>query len=166
MCEKRLALPTALSVLALACVCSFTPPIAAAQQSGGSVDSLASVVANLVLAIDAQSERLAQVEAQVAHLVAALDSARQNSDVARPQENRASPVTPLRGWRNSSAWGRVKDGMSERQVTSILGQPTSVERVSPWATLFYRGEVSGSGFVSGNLLLRNDRVVVVEEPVF
>ena len=57
--------------------------------------------------------------------------------------------------------------MSERQVISILGQPTSVENIlGIYRTLFYRGEVPGSGFPTGLIELLNDRVWKKDIPVF
>lgn len=69
-------------------------------------------------------------------------------------------------WHRAEAWRRLKDGMSERQVLSILGNPTSTKDLHPFRTLFYRGEVTGSGFVSGNVQLQEDRVWQVNVPVF
>lgn len=69
-------------------------------------------------------------------------------------------------WHDGSTWDRVRKGMSEAQVISILGRPTSVESVGGFKTLFYRGEVSGSGSVSGNIKLQDDRVWQVNTPVF
>lgn len=68
-------------------------------------------------------------------------------------------------WHTPSNWDRIKDGMSEKQVISILGRPTSTKNIL-YRTLFYRGEVTGSGFVSGNVELWNDRVRQVNKPVF
>ena len=69
-------------------------------------------------------------------------------------------------WKNPSSWNGVSNGMSERQVISILGKPTSAENVGSFRTLFYRGDVAGSGFVSGNVKLDEDRVWIVNKPVF
>lgn len=69
-------------------------------------------------------------------------------------------------WHDRNSWGRVKNGMSEAQVVSILGRPTSVKTVGGFKTLFYRGEVSSSGSVSGNIKLQDDRVWQVNTPVF
>jgi hypothetical protein len=57
--------------------------------------------------------------------------------------------------------------MSEAQVISILGRPTSIDD-NGYGTkkLFYRGEVAGSGVVSGNIFLADDRVLSVSTPVF
>lgn len=68
-------------------------------------------------------------------------------------------------WHTPSNWDRIKNGMSEKQVISILGRPTSTKNIL-YRTLFYRGEVTGSGFVSGNVELWNDRVWKVNKPVF
>ncbi len=69
-------------------------------------------------------------------------------------------------WKAPAVWEKVKDGMSQAQVVAILSQPTSVESLGSFRTLFYRGEVSGSGFVSGNVKLTDDRVWMVNKPVF
>lgn len=70
-----------------------------------------------------------------------------------------------RGWNNPASWSRVKYGMSQSQVVSILGQPTSIEDMGSVRTLFYRGEVNGR-LVSGNVRLADDRALVVNAPVF
>lgn len=69
------------------------------------------------------------------------------------------------GWHSSANWVLVKDGMSQNQVISLLGQPTSIENAGPFRTLFYRGEVNGS-FISGNVKLTDDRVWKINQPVF
>lgn len=75
-------------------------------------------------------------------------------------------------WKHPSAWTLVRSGMSERQVISLLGRPTR-RTVSPgrvFRTLFYQGEVEGSGYVSGNVQLSRDedRVTygLIDRPVF
>lgn len=80
-------------------------------------------------------------------------------------------------WKNPSAWNRVKDGMSERQVISVLGTPTGrkidILGFSEFCEvrdliLLYQGEVEGSGHVSGNvkLWLDEDQVYAINRPVF
>ena len=84
---------------------------------------------------------------------------------AAPSQPRiAISLTP---WHDRKSWGSVKNGMSEAQVMTILGRPTSAEAVGDSIkTLFYRGEVPGSGSVSGNIKLHDDRVWQVNIPVF
>lgn len=83
-----------------------------------------------------------------------------------PRSSSPQSSVAARGWHNPASWSRVKDGMSESQVMSILGQPTSVENIGSHRTLFYRGEVGSGGFVSGNVKISQDRVYLVNEPVF
>src|SRR5439155_14334905 len=71
------------------------------------------------------------------------------------------------GWKVPLNWDKVRYGMSERQVIATLGQPTSAKQeAGTWRTLYYRGEVGSSGFVSGNVVLNDDRVFAVYKPVF
>ena len=69
-------------------------------------------------------------------------------------------------WKNPSSWDKVRDGMSESQVISILGEPTTTKDLGSMRTLFYRGKVEDSGFVSGNVKLDEDRVWDINKPVF
>jgi hypothetical protein len=69
------------------------------------------------------------------------------------------------GWHNLTNWQHIKHGMSERQVISILGQPTSFIDLLTMRTIYYRGKINGS-FVSGNIALDDDRVVTVSIPRF
>ncbi|MFQ2006792.1 hypothetical protein ACK34G_15935 [Aeromonas veronii] len=103
-----------------------------------------------------QSERIDALERQ-------LSTSAPASTIGKRSPAPAGTVTG--GWHSPANWGRVKDGMSQSQVVSLLGQPTSIENIGPYRTLFYRGEVNGS-FVSGNAKLTDDRVWQVNEPVF
>jgi hypothetical protein len=69
-------------------------------------------------------------------------------------------------WHAAESWARVTTGMSEAEVTEILGPPTSVESIDSYKTLFYRGPVAGSGSMSGIVNLRDGRVVAVNAPDF
>ena len=69
------------------------------------------------------------------------------------------------GWHNLTNWQRIKHGMSERQVISILGQSTSFTGLLPIRTIYYRGKVNGS-FVTGNIVLDDGRVMAVSIPMF
>ena len=68
------------------------------------------------------------------------------------QEGSVKNVTPLSseyGWHKKSSWDKLKHGMSEQQVISILGPPTKIEKSTYVRTLHYQGEVKNSGYVSG-----------------
>ena len=73
---------------------------------------------------------------------------------------------PGSDWKAPAAWKRLRKGMSSAQVIGILGKPTSVETVGPYRTLFYQGDVPGSGSVTGTIKLQDDRVWQINTPVF
>lgn len=114
-----------------------------------------------------QDRRIAELEKAVGALQVgtATELPRTSQVGQKPATSaRANSATP---WKTPSAWGRVKDGMSRSQVVAILGQPTSVEaNVGSFVTLFYKGEVAGSGSVTGTVKLEDDRVWQVNTPVF
>ena len=83
---------------------------------------------------------------------------------AQPEPARSSRTVPP--WHSPATWQKLKHGMSERQVVAILGPPTSSSEGAGMRTLFYRGEVLESGFVSGNVQFMNDRALWIEVPVF
>jgi len=71
-------------------------------------------------------------------------------------------------WKASGNWDKIKQGMSESQVTAILGKPTKRDEVGNYKTLFYEGDVVGSGVVSGNVKFSDNQVYFggVSKPVF
>ncbi len=69
-------------------------------------------------------------------------------------------------WQNPLAWAQIREGMSRTQVEEILGKPTSVEAVIDYQTLLYKGDVPGSGTVSGTVKLTDDRVSEIIPPAF
>ena len=122
-------------------------------------------IAKLKRIIAEQDRRIARLEATVKQLQSAI----QRLGVVEPsQSTKPQATTPTTGkspWKNPANWDRIKDGMSKAQVTAILGQPTSSEEMGV-LTLFYEGEVQGSGFVSGNVKLIDNRVHRTNKPVF
>ncbi|MGI9346613.1 MAG: hypothetical protein ACR2PV_01325 [Gammaproteobacteria bacterium] len=89
------------------------------------------------------------------------------------QEGSVKNVTPLSseyGWHKKSSWDKLKKGMSEQQVISILGPPTKIDKETYFDTrkLYYQGEVKNSGYVSGNVSINkhSDRMSGSWPPVF
>ncbi len=74
--------------------------------------------------------------------------------------------TPAARWQNPLAWTQIRKGLSRAEVEDILGEPTSVESVIDYQTLFYKGDVPGSGTVSGIIKLTDDRVSEISPPAF
>jgi hypothetical protein len=87
------------------------------------------------------------------------------SGPAKDQRSSAQPGGVADGWHHPANWKRVEKGMSQFQVVSLLGHSTSVEDISSFRKLFYRGEVNGNS-VSGNIKLESDRVWQINIPVF
>jgi hypothetical protein len=113
-----------------------------------------------------QDRRITELENALKGLVY---GTQKNALVQRPStaDNRQGAPSVAQPWKIPSTWSRIRDGMSQAQVVSILGKPTGIENsVTTYFTLFYRGPVPGSGFVSGNVKLVDDRVNQVNQPVF
>jgi hypothetical protein len=84
----------------------------------------------------------------------------------RREEKLPAVATDRLPWHAPESWARISKGMTEEQVTDVLGQPTSVEAFGRYKTLFYRGTTAGSGSVTGHVNLLDDRVLAVSQPAF
>lgn len=113
--------------------------------------------------VDAQDRRIAELEKTVKALQAAAANAEKPSAENPP---RAAKAPPPAAWQIPFAWSRIKSGMSRAEVEDILGPPTSVDSVLDYQTLYYKGDVRGSGMVSGTVRLTDDRVSQVSPPDF
>jgi len=118
-----------------------------------SADDLKGEITSLKQTVLKHEQRIAALEKAIARLLAP-----GNSPLSK-KTGKPKSITPG-GWQVPSNWERIKKGMSERQVISILGQPTSVKNLSSYRTLFYRG------FISGKVELDDDQVWMVRKPVF
>lgn len=137
----------------------LTTTYALAQPS--SSNALKDEINALKQTVQNQEARIATIEGVIAEL--------RGSGVATATPTATSETNylpPKNGWQIPSNWSRIKNGMSESQVIAILGNPTSNKDLGPYRTLFYRGEVAGSGSVSGNIELTQDRVWQSNIPVF
>ena len=150
---------TLMIVAAIAFIITAAP--VHAQQDPAAVERLEQDVQLLKSTVIEQGRRIEALERQLLEKPSASASGAASTSTARPPASGGPP------WHDQNAWGRVRNGMSEAQVVSILGRPTSVEPIGGgFKTLFYRGEVSGSGSVSGNVKFNDDRVYMVNSPVF
>lgn len=105
-----------------------------------------------------QDRRIAELEKIVKLL--------QVAENPTPHELAKTITPPALRWQNPLAWAQIREGLSRAQVEDILGKPTSVESVIDYQTLQYKGEVPGSGNVSGIIKLTDDRVSEVSPPKF
>jgi hypothetical protein len=93
------------------------------------------------------------------------------SQPARPADPAPLPLPPSRVsaannlWLDAAKWQQVKAGMSELQVISLLGPPTSMRVENQDRLLLYAMEIGVSGFLGGSVTLRNRAVADVKLPV-
>ena len=71
--------------------------------------------------------------------------------------------TPTR-WLDIDKWRALRPGMNELEVIEALGSPTSMRDEKGVRTLYYAMEIGASGFLSGNVKLRDRAVVELNRP--
>ncbi|MFL6577933.1 MAG: hypothetical protein ACJ8MR_15025 [Povalibacter sp.] len=69
-------------------------------------------------------------------------------------------------WLSAEHWKQIRTGMSELEVISLLGPPTSLRGPadSGERTLMYAMEIGSSGFLSGSVRLEQRKVAEVQLP--
>lgn len=77
-----------------------------------------------------------------------------------PSSTTAAPTA----WVDLSRWNRLRPGMSEMEVLSALGPPTTMRDENGARVLRYALEISSGGFLSGSVTLRDRLVVEVQKP--
>lgn len=89
------------------------------------------------------------------------------SDDQRVPAPRPAAQPPSSQWLDATNWNRVRAGMSELEVISTLGPPTSLRGADDGGsrTLIYAMEIGSSGFLSGSVQLKDRRVTEVQKPV-
>ena len=111
-----------------------------------------------------QDRRIAELEKIIKALQGQATANSERPPTAR--ELAKTMIKPEAPWHNPFAWAQVREGMSRAQVEDILGNATSVESVIDYQTLTYKGDVPGSGTVSGVVKLTDDRVSEITPPNF
>lgn len=79
-----------------------------------------------------------------------------------PSMAAAINVTPT--WVDAAKWQKLMPGMSELEVVSLLGPPTSLRTNGAQKILLYALEIGASGFLSGNVTLSERAVVSIQKP--
>lgn len=81
--------------------------------------------------------------------------------------NRPAAITGPPLWLDAKNWERIRIGMTELEVISTLGPPTSLRGAADASsrTLFYALEIGSSAFLSGSVQLEDRRVIEVQKPV-
>jgi hypothetical protein len=87
-----------------------------------------------------------------------------SGDRPTPRPSRPAAPASTDAWLDASKWQTVKPGMSELQVVSALGPPTSMRAEASERVLLYAMEIGSSGFLGGSVRLRDRVVIEVQAP--
>jgi hypothetical protein len=127
-------------------------PLAAAAADDGRVSFLEQEVRNLQRQSLALSRRIDELERRSTPLAAAPERVVPGIAASRTD-----------AWLDAGSWRKLRPGMSELEVVTVLGPPTSMREIDGARVLFYALEIGTSGFLGGSVKLR-DRVVSEVRP--
>ena len=128
-----------------------------------------------VAALPADDARVMRLEQEVRTLQRDLQNLSRQLDQLRLQATRPTsdgrlppppppPVADTSGWLDATKWKKLRPGMSELEVISTLGAPTSTRERNGARELFYAMEIGSSAFLGGSVVLRDRKVVEVQAP--
>lgn len=138
---------------------------------------LAFVLCTFAIGASAADEfKIIQLEQDMRNLERRVDTLNREVDQLRARLARAGDRPPparaaesaeptSMDWLDAANWDRVRPGMSELEVISALGPPTSMRLQDDARVLLYAMEIGSSGFLSGSVTLSDRKVVEVERPV-
>lgn len=147
---------------ATACILAMGA-VPARADDGARINNLESELQRLRTQVAEQNRRIQRLEARLEQLGGARipdPDALARSDSAA--EDKVHPTGP-QPWHTSRTWEKVAVGMSQAEVIAILGDPTAVEAVDNYKTLFYSDGAAG-GDISGHINLKDDLVVAIKMP--
>ncbi len=75
-----------------------------------------------------------------------------------------TPSSAGAAWLDAAKWKRLRPGMSELEVISTLGPPSSVRELDGTRELLYAMEIGSSTFLGGSVRLRERAVIEVRIP--
>lgn len=127
-----------------------------------------------IKAMAADDLRVSQLEQEVRELQRQVRAQAQQIDqlrilLARPpdQPRTSSPSAAAASdglWLDAAKWQLIKPGMSELEVISLLGPPVSMRAEGGERVLLYAMEIGSSGFLTGNVTLRERVVLKLQKP--
>jgi hypothetical protein len=122
----------------------------------------------------AQDPRVNFLEQEVRNLQRQVQTLTRQVEDLRRQMNRPPASSPrvaapassedLPRWVDANKWRGLKVGMSEFEVISALGPPSSVRDAQGSRVLLYALEVGGTAFLGGSVTLRDRSVTDIHEP--
>jgi hypothetical protein len=138
----------------------------ASADDGARISRLESEIQQLRAQLDEQDRRIQRLESELARRSGTPPTSAAAKIGTDDRRTSRAAVTGPQPWHARANWQRVAKGMSAEQVTAILGEPTAVESIDGFKTLFYRGATTGGASLNGLVNLRDDRVVAVVPPGF
>jgi hypothetical protein len=137
---------------------------------------LATIFSLSAVAADDATYRLMKLEQDVRNLERQVQALTRELDNLRQQQSRAGErVPPARSssapagasstaWLDAARWDRIRTGMSELEVISVLGAPTSMRQEGDTRVLLYAMEIGSSGFLGGSVEFRDRAVTAINKP--
>jgi len=135
-------------------LCLLLSPIAVPAADDLKVAQLETDVRDLKREVQEQSRQLDELRRQLA---------RTGSRETAPLPS-ATPANSSDAWVDAARWQRLRAGMSELEVISLLGPATSMRGEKSDRVLLYALEIGSSGFLGGSVRLRDGVVVEVQKP--
>ena len=147
---------------AVACILAMTAMTASADDTAR-INNLESELQRLRTQVAEQNRRIQRLEAQIEQLggvrIPDPDGLARSDTAAKDKVHPTGPQP----WHSAKTWEQVAVGMSQAEVIAILGDPTAVEAVDNYKTLFYSDGAAG-GDISGHVNLKDDLVVAIKTP--
>lgn len=111
-------------------------------------------------------QEVRNLQRQVSALTRRIDEVTRPRSATAPTRSTTRPAPAAStDWVDADKWRKLKPGMSELEVVSALGAPTSMREVDGARVLFYAMELGSSGFLGGSVKFRDRAVVEVQQPV-
>jgi hypothetical protein len=139
-------------------------PAPRAADDSARVSRLESEIQQLRSQLNEQARRIERLEEELKRRGGAASGPSQQRAPAGPSAAARPDASGSFPWHSAAAWDRVRRGMTVAEVSAILGEPTSVESVDSYKSLFYRGSTSAGVLVIGHVNFRDERVVAVSKP--
>jgi hypothetical protein len=137
--------------------CLMTVSLAAAGADDYKVSQLQQDVRDLQRQVQALTRQIESQRLQPAPLP---------GNVVNPgAANALPPAAGVPVWVDAGKWQRLAPGMSELEVVSVLGPPTSMRTSDAERVLLYALEIGSSGYLGGSVTLRERVVVGIQKPV-
>jgi hypothetical protein len=128
-------------------------PLAVSAADEGRFSYLEQEVRRLQQQVTAMSRRIDQLERPVATAPGA------------PAPANPAPAPNSDAWIDAGKWKKLRPGMRELEVISLLGPPTTMREIDGARVLFYALEIGASGFLGGSVTIRDRVATQVQEPV-